>query len=136
MSYPPGQPQRYPQQPQQQFPQPAGDPYGIWMQTEPSREAPPRRRRRVFPWVFLAIQALFVIWVIAGVAGGGSIDSGAAAYCHAHPSQFLPFSQCVSDYGGGEKVGAAIGLGLVVALWALVDIILGISYAVWRLARR
>jgi hypothetical protein len=29
----------------------------------------PRRRRHVFVWVFLAIQVLFVAWIIAGVAG-------------------------------------------------------------------
>jgi hypothetical protein len=100
-------------------------------------QAPPRRRpRRIFLWVFLAIQALFVVWVITGAAGGGSIHSDAVAYCHAHPDQFLPFAQCVSDYGGGEKAGTAIGVGLVVVLWAVTDIILGVSYGVWRLARR
>ncbi len=124
MSYPP--PQQYPGQEWQQWQPP---------QPRPAQSGPPRRRR-VFPWVFLAIQALFVIWVIAGVAGGGSIHSGAVAYCHAHPSQYLPFSQCVSDYGGGEKIGAAAGIGLIVAFWAAADIILGISYGVWRLARR
>ena len=90
----------------------------------------------MFVWVFLAIQALFLIWVIAGIAGGGSIHSEAVAYCHAHPDQYLPFSQCVSDYGGGAKVGAAVGAGLIIVLWAVADIILGVSYGVWRLARR
>ena len=101
-----------------------------------AQPAPPRRKRRVFLWVFLAIQALFLIWVITGLAGGSSIHSEAVAYCHAHPSQFLPFSECVSDYGGGAKVGSAIGAGLIVVLWAVVDVILGVSYGVWRLARR
>ena len=118
MSYPP------PQHPYAE-PWPPQQPY-----------APPRKRRRVFPWVFLAIQALFVIWVIAGAASGGGIHAQAVAYCHAHPDQFLPFAQCVSDYGTGSKAGTAIGIGLIVVLWAVVDIILGVSYAVWRLARR
>ena len=101
-------------------------------------EGPPprRRRRRVFPWAFLAVQVLFVILVIAGAASGGDIHSQAVAYCHAHPDQFLPFSQCVSDYGTGGKAGAAIGIGLLVVLWAVVTVIMGISYGVWRLARR
>lgn len=96
----------------------------------------PRRKRRVFLWVFLAVQVLFVIWVITAAAGGGSIHSEAVAYCHAHPDRFLSFAQCVSDYGGGAKVGAAIGAGLIVVFWAVVDVILGVSYGVWRLARR
>jgi hypothetical protein len=58
------------------------------------------------------------------------------AYCHAHPDRYLPFAQCVSDYGGGAKVGTAVGAGLIVLLWVVVDVILGISYAVFRLARR
>ena len=90
----------------------------------------------MFLWVFLAIQALFVIWVIATAASGGSIHSEAVAYCHAHPDRYLPFAQCVSDYGGGAKAGTAIGAGLIIVLWAVADIILGVSYGVWRLARR
>jgi hypothetical protein len=90
----------------------------------------------VFPWVFLAVQALFLIWVITAAASGGSIHSDAVAYCHAHPDQFLPFSECVSSYGGGAKAGTAIGAGLIIMFWAVVDVILGVSYGVWRLARR
>jgi len=106
---------------------------------QPPQQAPqsePRRRRRVFPWVFLAVQALFLIWVITAAASGGSIHSDAVAYCHAHPDQFLPFSECVSSYGGGAKAGTAIGAGLIIMFWAVVDVILGVSYGVWRLARR
>ncbi|MDH6131726.1 hypothetical protein P3T37_001100 [Kitasatospora sp. MAA4] len=32
--------------------------------------------------------------------------------------------------------GTAIGVGLVIALWAAVDVILGISYLVFRLSSR
>jgi hypothetical protein len=97
---------------------------------------PQRRRRRVFLWVFLAVQVLFVVLLVVQAAGGGSVHSDAVAYCHAHPDQYLPFAQCVSDYGGGAKVGTAVGAGLIVVLWAVVDVILGVSYGVWRLARR
>jgi hypothetical protein len=98
--------------------------------------AKPRRRRRIFLWAFLAVQALFVFLVILQAASGGNIHAEAAAYCHAHPSQFLPFSQCVSDYGDGGKVGTAIGAGLLVVLWAVADIIMGTGYVVYRLAKR
>lgn len=103
--------------------QAAGLPIGA---PEEDRYAPPRRRkRRVFPWAFLAIQALFVIWVIAGVASGQS----AAAGCH---DRYLTHAQCAS----ASDAGTAIGVGLVVALWVAVDVILGVSYGIWRLARR
>lgn len=35
-----------------------------------------------------------------------------------------------------SDVGTAIGMGLIIALWVAVDIILGITYGVYRLARR
>ena len=79
----------------------------------------------MFVWVFLAIQVLFVIWVIAGAASGHS----AAVNCH---DQYLTRSQCAS----ATEAGAAIGVGLIVVFWAVVDVILGVSYGVWRLARR
>ncbi|MFD5007191.1 hypothetical protein ACFWMV_30355 [Streptomyces mutabilis] len=33
-------------------------------------------------------------------------------------------------------VGTTLGVGLIIALWAAVDIILGFTYVVFRLARR
>lgn len=101
-------------------PQPYGEP---WPPSQHYQQ--PRRRRRVFPWIFLAVQALFVIWVIAGIASGHH----AAASCH---DQYLTHAQCAS----AANAGTAIGVGLVVVFWAVVDVILGVSYGVWRLARR
>jgi len=114
---------------------PPGPPYVHAFQPGPP-DPVGRRRRRIFPWVFLAIQVLFVILLIVQIAGGSDVHAQAVAYCHAHPDQYLPFSQCVSDYGTGGKAGTAIGAGLLVVLWAVADVILGISYGVWRLARR
>src|ERR1700735_4980760 len=93
----------------------------------PYAQSPPqhRKRRRVFPWVFLAVQALFVIWVIAGAASG----HGAAANCH---QQYLTHAQCAS----ASEAGTAIGVGIIIAFWVAVDVILGVCYGVWRLARR
>lgn len=92
----------------------------------PYQQAPqPRRKRRVFLWVFLAVQALFLIWVITGAASG----HGTAANCH---DQYLTHAQCAS----ASEAGTAIGVGLIIVFWAVVDVILGVSYGVWRLARR
>jgi hypothetical protein len=76
-------------------------------------------------WVFLAVQALFLIWVITGAASGHT----AAASCH---DPYLTRQQCAS----ASEAGTAVGVGLIIVFWAVVDVILGISYGVWKLARR
>jgi Protein of unknown function (DUF2510) len=109
-----------------------------------SRKAP-RKRRRVFLWVFLAIQALFIIWIIFGLhsaAGSSNPAADAARYCA--NGQWYPLfksqADCTQHYGGAladaKDAGTAIGVGLVIALWVAVDVILGISYGIYRLARR
>ncbi|GGQ56352.1 hypothetical protein Saso_70170 [Streptomyces asoensis] len=35
-----------------------------------------------------------------------------------------------------SEVGTTIGVGLIIGLWAAVDIILGFTYVVYRLANR
>ncbi len=86
---------------------------------------PPRKRRRVFLWLFLAVQILFLIWVITGAASG----SGASADCRGLTGDDL---EVCEDASG---VGTTLGVGLIVTLWAAVDIILGFTYLVIRLAR-
>jgi len=106
--------------------------------------APPRKKRRVFLWVFLAIQVLFLAWIITGAATANNAPSPAAlaSVCYHHNWYPLYKSQadCVTSYGSdltaAGETGTAIGIGIVVALWVAVDIILGISYGVYRLARR
>lgn len=118
--------------------------------TDPSYGAPvagPKRRKRVFMWVFLAIQAIFLIWLITGLAStsGSGADAHAQAvqYC-ADPSnwQYLFKSQadCITHYGNGlndaSDLGKGIGAGLVIGLWVATDVILGIGRLVVVLARR
>ncbi|TDD90465.1 hypothetical protein E1293_03535 [Actinomadura darangshiensis] len=77
----------------------------------PEAGAPPaKHRHRVFPWVFLAVQIGFLIWIIAGV------------------------NDCNGD--SACQVGSTIGVGLIIALWVAVDIILGFTYLVFRLFKR
>ncbi|MFM9370958.1 hypothetical protein [Streptomyces sp. Da 82-17] len=83
----------------------------------------PRRRRRVFLWVFLAIQLLFLVWVITGAASAGGTPEDCGT---------LDSTTC----NEAENLGTAIGVGLIVAIWVAVDVILGITYAVYRLSRR
>lgn len=83
----------------------------------------PKKKRRVFLWVYAAIQALFIAWIVSGIVGaqGTPTDCGSlsAETCNA-----------------AADAGTAIGVALVVALWVVVDIIVGGSYAVYRLAKR
>lgn len=95
----------------------------------PGEEHPPsvrnnRKHHRIFLWIFLAVQALFLFWIIAGVNGNDH------ASCKGMVGDALTTCQ------GAGDAGTAIGVGLVIVLWVAVDIILGITYGVYRLARR
>ena len=81
--------------------------------------APAKKKKHVFRWVFLAIQALFLIWIIAGT-------SGAADNCDGQVGDALAACQA------GTAVGAGIGVIMIVFLWVAVDVILGIGYLIFR----
>jgi ABC-type Fe3+ transport system permease subunit len=87
--------------------------------TEP--EQTKRKKHRVFLWVFLVIQAIFIVWVVGAIASPGSTD------CNGLDAQTCQ---------DASNAGTAIGVGLVIVFWAFVDIILGICYGVYRLAKR
>lgn len=141
----PRRPYFAPHQPQ---PAPQYPPYGQESYPAPwPQQAPPprrRRKRRVFPWVFLAIQALFIIWLVTGLATthAGPTQAQLAQGCYDHNwwPLFKSQADCVQHYGGAltdaGNAGKAIGAGIIVALWVAVDVILGIGYGIWRLARR
>jgi hypothetical protein len=85
--------------------------------------APPRKRKRkvrVFTWIILAINVLFLIWVIAGAASG----SGHASNCGSLDQQTCD---------DAAHTGTAIGVAIIIVLWAAVDLILGI---IWLVTRR
>ena len=84
----------------------------------------PRRKKRVFLWTFLVIQVLFLIWIITGVASTGSTPADTGGV-------LTP-----EEANSARDAGAAIGVLLIVGLWAVVDLILGITWAVVKLARR
>jgi hypothetical protein len=90
----------------------------------PEGATQPRKPRRIFMWVFLAIQVVFVYWVFVGSRSG---DDKA---CADLTGDALKLCQDAGD------VGTFIGVGMIVGVWVAVDLILGISYAVYRFARR
>ena len=91
--------------------------------TQVSAPTPHKKKRRIFMWVFLAVQVLFIVWIIAGLGG----NAGKATDCGS-----LDQDTCET----AEDVGASIGIFLVVILWMIVDFLMGVGYAVYRLARR
>ncbi|MFF4537906.1 hypothetical protein [Streptomyces aureus] len=88
--------------------------------------APPKKRHRVFFWFFLAVQILFLVWVIAGVASGNGTDES----CSGLTGDSLKACQDAGD------VGTTIGVGLIVAFWVATDFILALTYAIYRFATR
>ncbi len=154
-SRPPGQPAyrgqpQYPQQPFGGDPYPQGQPYGqqpYLPQGHPqhSYQEAPRKRRRVFLWIFLTIQVLFIAWIVAGIASkpaGTPIAQQVAQQCGNGGWQglFKSYSDCTKHYAvalnDASNAGKGIGAAVIVAVWFVVDVILGISYGVYKLARR
>ncbi|MFC8867846.1 hypothetical protein ACFUAC_09355 [Streptomyces sp. NPDC057148] len=117
-------PQWGPSTPQDPGPPPQGPPPASPYRVQSS--PPPRTRRRVFPWVFLAVQVLFLVWVITGAVSGSETPAG----CRGLTGDDLTLCEDAGD------AGTVVGAGLVIALWAATDIILGFTYLVFRLARR
>ncbi|MEU9048719.1 MULTISPECIES: hypothetical protein [unclassified Kitasatospora] len=81
----------------------------------------------MFLWIFLAVQALFVIWIITGTVSSSKSTSKSCAGLTGQD-----FTDCIN----AGHAGTTIGVGLIVGLWAAVDIILGITYLIYRLSRR
>ena len=80
----------------------------------------PGRKRRVFLWVFLAIQAVFLIWIIAGAASSTPACNGLSARACAD----------AADTGHG------VAVVLQVIVWCVADFLLAVVYGIYRLARR
>ncbi|MET3962874.1 hypothetical protein ABIE44_002808 [Marmoricola sp. OAE513] len=85
--------------------------------------APAKKKRKIFLWFFLAIQVLFIIWIIAGASTG----SGQPDDCGV-----LDAETC----NDAADTGTAIGVVLIIVFWMVVDVILGVIYGVYRLAKR
>lgn len=91
----------------------------------PQQPAKPRRKPRVFMWVILAVNVLFLIWLITGTTGAASnvqdcstLTGDALDLCNAG--------------NAGTAIGTGVGVFLIIALWAFVDVILGVVYLVTR----
>lgn len=81
-----------------------------------------RKKRRVFLWVFMIVQAVFLVWIIAGVGSAGTAED-----CGSLDQQTCQDAQ---------DLGTGIGVFFIIMLWVFVDFILAVSYGIYRLARR
>jgi hypothetical protein len=89
-----------------------------------AQDAPPvKKKRRIFLWFFLAVQALFLIWVI----GGASTGVGQPKDCGSLSAETC---NAASDFGTG------VGVFMVVIIWVIVDFLLAVIYGIYRLSRR
>lgn len=85
----------------------------------------PHRKPRIFMWVILAINALFLVWIIMGTQGAAS----SVQDCSTLTGDALDMCNAGNT---GTAIGASIGVFLIVAFWAFVDVILGVIYLVTR----
>ena len=81
------------------------------------------RSWRKTTWLILFVQVIFIIWIIVGVASASDNCAGVDA-------DYLDACQA------GTAVGAGIGVGLIIVLWAMVDVILGVIWLVTGRNRR
>jgi hypothetical protein len=114
-------------------------------QQQPYEPPRPRRKRRVFLWVFLAVQAVFIIWMIAGLAShpaGPTAAQQAAQQCanHGWYPLFKSQADCNQHYAvalnDAGNVGKGIGAALIVIFWIVTDFFLGLGYLIYKLASR
>jgi hypothetical protein len=95
-------------------------------------------------WSFLAVQALFLAWVIVGcaTAHNGASPSDVASQCSGNSWRVLysSYGDCAKSVNdtmsAAGTIGTGIGLALVVGLWVAVDIILGVTRMVVVFSRR
>jgi hypothetical protein len=103
----------------------------------------PWKRRKVFLWVFLAIQAAFLIWLITGSTSSTAPTAAQLAqFCGngAWQGVFTSYADCVKHGAVGlteaGDLGKGLGLATIVIVWVVVDFLVGLTYGIYRLTRR
>lgn len=90
----------------------------------PPTPTEPKKPKRIFMWIFLAIQGIFLFWLIFGITTFGDAPADDCGTLDAQTCQ------------DAADVGTTIGIGIILALWAAVDVILGVTWAIIHWARR
>ena len=64
----------------------------------------------IFKWLFIIFNILMLVWIISALVGGGEIVNDAT-----------------NEYEeAGAALGTALGMGVIITVWALGDVILGL----------
>lgn len=111
---------------------------GLIVRSKGEGEYKPYKPKKVFLWVFLATQAVFIIWLVVGLTGNAhSINPDTVAQCRTQAAGMgMTQAQCLTFLGSAAKTGTAIGAGLIVVVWVVVDFFLGLTYGIYRLVKR
>jgi hypothetical protein len=100
-------------------PPPGQEPTQGWPPQAPPPQAPkPRKRRRLFMWVILAINLVFA-WIMFEILAS-------ASSCQGMTGDDLDACQA------GEGIGKTALVLIVLFIWALVDIVLAVLFLVTR----
>ena len=109
----------------------------------PAAQPSPRKKRRVFMWVFFAIQALFIIWLVTGLISTGHTAPSTGELlkeCKQFADLYKTHAQCMRDQSqldsDASGTGRGLGAALIVIIWIVVDFFLGLGYGIYRLATR
>lgn len=117
---------------------------GLIVRSKGEGEYKPWKPHHIFLWVFLAVQAIFIAWIITAIAGAHDAPTATqiAQFCGNNQWQgvFTSYNDCVVHGANGLRaageVGTTIGVGLVIGVWLGVDFLLGLTYGIYRLAKR
>lgn len=82
-------------------------------------DQPAKPKKRIFRWFFLAVQFLFLIWIISAI----SSSSGTPEDCGS-----LSAEAC----NAAEGIGTGLGVAFIIVLWLVVDAILAVTYLIFR----
>lgn len=106
----------------------------------------PWKPKKVFLYVFLGIQAIFIIWLITGMKSDNTAVTATSAqvvnYCKGNGWQALysSYADCAKNYAAtltaAGDVGKGMGASLVVIIWVVVDFLVGLTYGIYRLVKR
>jgi hypothetical protein len=105
-----------------------------------------QRRLPVFPWFFLAVQVLFLVLVIAaalasdhGTAEAVSHQVARTCLHGAWQGVFTSQRACLEHFHvalpQGQDLDPGLSPGLVAIAWLVADVLLGLGYGLYRLAR-
>ena len=114
---------------------------GMVVRAKGEGEYTPWKPRKVFLWVFLAIQVCFIAWLISAAASGtGTSPADIAATCGGN--RWYPlwksYNDCAAHSGviAAHDVGKGIAVGAIITVWVVIDFIVGLTYGIYRLVKR